>query len=294
MLYLQGILAQVILSYLFIRLTEGAAASERFIDPPDDIDNARGLTYTRGALVQIVWQTDLDRIALTLWHSASAPFEYLGHLGGVGSRNVSNRNSYPWLVDTKEDISINTFFFRIFHPGNKTSAFQSRTFKIIDAPSGSTGTATAFSAASVSKFIISTSPTSLIITSTYSLNHESSTAIITNSGISTATATNSRISQSAKTGLGVGIGIGIPLLLAMGIYLGWKFRGRRTAPSGSKEGHNAPVDTPINDRVERFQPAGQENSGMRMNNFADSHQAPWELPPSRPDELYSTPIHQIE
>ena len=81
MLYLQGILAQVILSFLFIRLTEGQATSERFIDPPADTDNARALTYTRGALVQIVWQTDLERIALTLWHSTSEPFEYLGYLG---------------------------------------------------------------------------------------------------------------------------------------------------------------------------------------------------------------------
>ena len=83
MLYLQEILGQVALSFLFIRLTVAAAAatSDHFINPPDDTDlTAPESTFTRGSVVQLSWQTNLTRIALTLWHSTSDLFEYLGEI----------------------------------------------------------------------------------------------------------------------------------------------------------------------------------------------------------------------
>ena len=82
MLYLQEILFQVALSFLFIRLTVAAAAtSDHFINPPADTDlTAPESTFTRGSVVQLSWQTNLTRIALTLWHSTSDLFEYLGEI----------------------------------------------------------------------------------------------------------------------------------------------------------------------------------------------------------------------
>ena len=82
MLYLQEILRQVALLILFIRLTVAAAAtSDHFINPPDDTNlTAPESTFTLGSLVQLSWQTNLTRIALTLWHSTSDLFEYLGEI----------------------------------------------------------------------------------------------------------------------------------------------------------------------------------------------------------------------
>lgn len=75
MLLFRGILGQVFLS-LFIRSKAAARASERFTNPaPGALD----LTYTRGSIIQITWQTDLERIALTLFHGTGteADLEYL-------------------------------------------------------------------------------------------------------------------------------------------------------------------------------------------------------------------------
>ena len=80
MLYLQEILGQVVLSFLFIRLTVAAATSGHFIDPPDRFGPTPASTYTRGEVVQITWQTNLSRIVLTLWHTTSNDFEYLGEI----------------------------------------------------------------------------------------------------------------------------------------------------------------------------------------------------------------------
>ncbi|MCJ1262314.1 hypothetical protein MMC22_002184 [Lobaria immixta] len=211
MLYLQEILGQVVLSFLFIRLTVAAATSGRFIDPPDKsdtFDTGPASTYTRGEVVQVTWQTNLSRIALTLWHSTSKDFEYLGK----ATENIPNTNSYPWLVDTKEDISENSFYFAIYDPGNTTVALSSKNFNIMDAPSASTGATVLSASVPTSIITMSASPTTMVLTSTYSVNQESSTATVTNTGIS----------QGTKTGMsvGIGIGIGVPVLLAVGIYLG--------------------------------------------------------------------------
>ena len=81
MLYLQEILGQVVLLFLFIQFPVAAAAtSDHFINPPDSTDDARVSTFTRGSVVQLTWQTDLDQIALTLFHSSTMVFEYLGKI----------------------------------------------------------------------------------------------------------------------------------------------------------------------------------------------------------------------
>ncbi|MCJ1262317.1 hypothetical protein MMC22_002187 [Lobaria immixta] len=137
MLYLQKILGQVVLSFLFIRFTVTAAAtSDHFINPPAYTNwTAPESTFTRGSLVQLNWLTNLTRIALTLRHSTSSDFEYLGNNATVpATANISNTdNSYLWLVDTKADIS-DPFFLAIFDPGHRTSAFRSQNFTIINAP----------------------------------------------------------------------------------------------------------------------------------------------------------------
>lgn len=74
MLFFQEIFGQGLLPFLFIRLTVAVGASERFTNPPND---ASGLTFTLGSLIQITWQTDLERIALTLFHVDGAGLEYL-------------------------------------------------------------------------------------------------------------------------------------------------------------------------------------------------------------------------
>lgn len=70
MLLFQDLLGRVFLSFLFIRLT----TAEGFTNPPKTTSD---LTYTSGNIIQITWQSDLERIALTLWHVGSDVFEYL-------------------------------------------------------------------------------------------------------------------------------------------------------------------------------------------------------------------------
>lgn len=74
MLFFQEIFGHCLLPFLFIRLTVAVGASERFTNPPD---GASDLTYTLGSIIQITWQTELERIALTLFHEDGTSLEYL-------------------------------------------------------------------------------------------------------------------------------------------------------------------------------------------------------------------------
>ncbi|MCJ1422863.1 hypothetical protein MMC29_000743 [Sticta canariensis] len=259
-------------------------------------------TYTRGSLIQITWETDLERIALTLWHVNRNDFEYL-----PDSINVTNTNSYPWSVgnvqksDSSRSVGSETdpsdqAFLVIFEPGNISPAFSSSTFRIIDPISASAGatassssssafTGTTISSSSVlaSTVIISSSPTTLIVNFTQSSNPNSSTTISSHSGMS----------RSAKAGIAVGIGIGIPLLLAMGIYLSRKFRGGRTNPKGLNNSHRTAVDMPLFIGATNFPQASQRLSGPNINDSPDS-QVLQELEELRVNELNSAPIHQLQ
>ncbi|MCJ1468910.1 hypothetical protein MMC07_007540 [Pseudocyphellaria aurata] len=157
------------------------------------------------------------------------------------------------------DISNNRFYFYISKPGNWTIGFSSVLFTIVPGVSSSTSATTLFSSMSSSLdsvYVYSvTTPPAPSATSSSSMSEPSasdSSFILSTSPASsattsvppspTATVTNYALSQRAKTGILVGIGLGIPLLSALGIYLGWKFRGGRDTPGGSRA---SIVDTPF-------------------------------------------------
>lgn len=115
MLLFQDILGQVFLLLSFlIGLSMAAAPLEKFTNPPlsDSV-----LTYTRGSIIQITWETHLKRIALTLWHVDGNDLEYLrksllyeilyircrhiklsNQFLPADSINVTSTGSYPWSV----------------------------------------------------------------------------------------------------------------------------------------------------------------------------------------------------
>lgn len=74
MLLFQDLLGRVFLSFLFIRLI----TAEGFTNPSSNTVTNSDSAFTSGDIIQITWQTDLARIALTLWHVGSSDFEYLG------------------------------------------------------------------------------------------------------------------------------------------------------------------------------------------------------------------------
>lgn len=47
--------------------------SNRFTNPDPESESI----YTLGSVIEITWETDLERIALTLWHLNRTDFEYL-------------------------------------------------------------------------------------------------------------------------------------------------------------------------------------------------------------------------
>ncbi|MCJ1467047.1 hypothetical protein MMC07_005669 [Pseudocyphellaria aurata] len=281
MLRFQDSLWHVLIWITFVRLT-AAATSGHFTNPP--VDGSRS-TYTRGDLVQITWQTDLERIALTLWHLNGTDFEYLPDSG-----NVVNTGSYPWQVGSSKDISKSVFYFIIYNPGDTTPAFTSTQFRIIEPPSSSTSTSASSSSASSSS-ASSSSASSTFVTSTSQISTAPASAQTSRSESPTAIATSSGLSAGTKTGIGVGIGIGIPLLLAVGIFIGWKFRGGRRSPEGSGDNRRGPDDMPT---YVEYQPAPQELSSPRSKFMSNTNPAPHELSTSRPNELHSAPIHQME
>ena len=63
-------------SFKFIWRTAAAAmtGSDHFTNPSSD---GSGLTYTFGSIVQIAWETSLERITLTLWSVNATGFDYL-------------------------------------------------------------------------------------------------------------------------------------------------------------------------------------------------------------------------
>ncbi|MCJ1468909.1 hypothetical protein MMC07_007539, partial [Pseudocyphellaria aurata] len=163
--------------------------------------------------------------------------------------NVTNTGSYDWavgdvvdgnnkfstVITDKMDISNKSFYFYISKPENWSIGFSSVWFTIAPNVSSSTSATTtsasmSSSSASDSSFILSNSPASSATTSV--------------PPSPTATVTIYALSQRAKTGIWVGIGLGIPLLFALGIYLGWRFRGGRNTPGGSRA---SIVDTPFID-----------------------------------------------
>lgn len=79
MLLFQAILGQVfLLSSFLIGLSMAAAQLEMFTNPPGSPLSTSGVTYTRGSLIQITWETHLKQVALTLWHQGDEhDLEYL-------------------------------------------------------------------------------------------------------------------------------------------------------------------------------------------------------------------------
>lgn len=53
------------------------AADERFIVPSND---SKSLSYREGSMLNLAWDTSLDRIALTLWQDGIDSLEYIGGL----------------------------------------------------------------------------------------------------------------------------------------------------------------------------------------------------------------------
>ncbi|MCJ1422862.1 hypothetical protein MMC29_000742 [Sticta canariensis] len=220
MLLFQAILGQVVLLLSFlIGLSLAAAPLEMFTNPPT---GATGLTYTRGSIIQITFETHLRRIALTLWYGDGTDLEYL-----PDSINITNTGSYPWsvgsvitsrsspTVTSETDIADKVYYFGIFDPGNTTAAFLSGRFRIVDPPSASSSTYSTSSSSSSTSASSPSSPASNIATSTQTVISMPSSS----QDPSTATNTNSGVRQNPKTGFGRGIGVavGIPLILAMGI-----------------------------------------------------------------------------
>lgn len=74
MLFFPRALDEIIVPLLFICLTAAAATSDHFTNPPD---GATGLAYTRGSILEVTWETNLPRIALTLWRVEAGTYSYL-------------------------------------------------------------------------------------------------------------------------------------------------------------------------------------------------------------------------
>lgn len=213
-----------------------------FTTPPDVLLD---LTYQRGSLIQLAWNSTLRRVALTLWHESGNDFEYLResfprkHRRSptnsfdydrlANSKNITNTNSYPWMVGSSKDISSNTFRFIIYDPGNTTLALESNTFQITDTFYSASATqvtsSTSISTATVVTTTSSISPNSATPTAPSSISDPTRSLNPTRSPNATLSAKSElRTVQKTRIGIGIGIGIGVPLLLAMGIVAGWKFR----------------------------------------------------------------------
>lgn len=65
------------LSFLIISqlVLQVIAAAEAFINPSVISDY---LTYREGSVVSIVWNSTVDKIALTLWQDGNNTWEYIG------------------------------------------------------------------------------------------------------------------------------------------------------------------------------------------------------------------------
>ena len=68
-------LLSLVLFHLITGLTAGQSfSSEGFDNPPDGVED---LSYPLGQLIQVTWHSNLERIALTLWHTGGDDYEYL-------------------------------------------------------------------------------------------------------------------------------------------------------------------------------------------------------------------------
>ncbi|MCJ1307692.1 hypothetical protein MMC25_001340 [Agyrium rufum] len=224
--------------------------SQQFYNPPSANtfqDPQDYPVYQEGETLQVRWDAPYDRISLVLWpYDGSLYFEYL-------LPNVSNPNTYDWIVGTDRDIHNktgirpNVFYLAIYQSGstdptttnyfnisdsNEAAASATSTLTSTTTTTQSTSTliGTTFSTTITASITSSTDPPTATIPTTGSSSSPSfSSSSSSSSSSSTATpapvtetTTSSGLSQSAKIGLGVGLGIGIPLLLLLGGILGWK------------------------------------------------------------------------
>ncbi|MCJ1483970.1 hypothetical protein MMC06_004138 [Schaereria dolodes] len=221
---------QLVYLFFYQLLTCLAAAqgdsTDGFDSPPD---GTGAYNITEGSSFQIEWHTELTFVALTLWHDGSNDYEYL-------SGNITSKGIYTWLpVTSKYNISNNTFFFLVYNPGDTAPTFGSRQFNLTAALSSSSSTTTTMST-----------------TATISSSSSSTAGPVTTSAIPAASSpttsvlpsSSTGLSSSAKTGLGVGIGVGVPLLIALGVFAGWRLRsGHGRQADTAREGYSA-VDKP--------------------------------------------------
>lgn len=135
------------------------------------------------------------------------------------SSNISNTGVYPWLVqvDASNNLSNTSFFFEIYKPGDTTPEFASSYFNIT----------------------VSSSITTTTTTTTATSTHTSSLSTSTQSANPTQSAVPiSGLGSGAKAGIGVGVVLSVLLLIALGIFAGWRLRTRRP-PGQSSRGYNA-------------------------------------------------------
>ena len=231
-------------------------------------DYSQDPIYQIGSTVQIRWSVSWAQISLVCWQNGNPTFEYLLGKGlpdvswwtmliHDGLANVTNPNNYNWVVSTDKDISTpgstngTVFFLSVFLPGTDTQ-FQSHYFNLtrdgITAPSSPSPNAGSAGSTTVVVTEPASAPTATTITMAVDATSTGAVTVSTTTiydimspqqpqqpQLSNATSdvTNDQLSPTTKTTLGVGIGLGVPLLITIGVLIGWMLR--KSAQRGMEE-----------------------------------------------------------
>ena len=279
-------------SLLLLQLIIGLCAAQNnvFTTPPDVSEQPTNNSYTEGTLLTVAWEADLENIALTIWWLDSGDtFDYLCKFDqqllllrdtrcsdcvspASSGNNITNRGTQDWIVG---DISTGgklpnmyntTFYFLIYDPGSTTYALKSSSFNITRNSAASVSTTLTSTSTTVTSSTLSTSATPVGVTA----NPTSS-----NSATTTPVTENKGLSSSAKTGLGVGIGLGIPLLIVLGVFIGWKLRstgkGHKKVES-STAGNYAPVGAPDRTASGYYGPADAQKDLDSRPGYSTAHE----------------------
>ncbi|MCJ1435044.1 hypothetical protein MMC27_004414 [Xylographa pallens] len=195
-----------------------------FIYPPTvGTPIANSLVFELGSTVNLSWSTAYPVESLYLWQDTVAESEIL--LNSVPTSTFGTQ--YTWTVATSLNLSAsNTFHLCLYDLG--PGAISLVNFNTVD-----------FSISQSDSQLNDTSANPLVPTGNPTASSSSSSAAIP--------PPSTALPQSAVIGLGAGLGLSLPLLLAAGIFAGWRLRARatRTQPSAAFSWEDSIMGQPL-------------------------------------------------
>ncbi|MCJ1403042.1 hypothetical protein MMC11_006264 [Xylographa trunciseda] len=246
---------------VLIALVEDVFGQGNFFIYPPTVGTpiADSLVFELGSTVNLSWSTAYPAASLFLWQDTIAESEIL--LNSVNTSTFGTQ--YTWTVATILNLSAsNVFHLCLYDLGPGATSLVN--FNTVDFGISQSGSQLNDSSPN-STLGPSTQPTSITT---------SSPAASTNSSSAAASPAATSLPLSAVIGLGVGLGLGLPLLLAAGIFIGWRPRAHATRTTsltwsswgGSTIRHPLPDYPPQQTMQEPYSPVDVHPSRLKQPN----------------------------